>query len=56
MPAQLGALPEGAIWIDLLEPTREEEALAEKLIGTNIPTREEMPEIEPSSRLYQKRG
>ena len=49
-------MPEGAIWIDLLEPTREEEALAEKLVGTNIPTREELAEIEPSSRLYQKRG
>ena len=57
MPVDAGkipALPEGAIWIDLFEPTREEEALAEKLLGTNIPTREELSEIEPSSRLYQK--
>ena len=45
---------EQAVWIDLLEPTREEEALAERLIGTNIPTRAEMQEIEPSSRLYEK--
>ena len=45
-----------AVWIDLLEPTREEEALAEKLIGTNVPTREEMLEIEPSSRLYERNG
>lgn len=59
MPVDAGkiaALPEGAIWIDLFEPTREEEALAEKLLGTNIPTREELSEIEPSSRLYQKGG
>lgn len=49
------ALPEGTIWVDLLNPTQEEEALAEKLIGTNIPTREELAEIEPSSRLYQTR-
>ena len=54
--ATLAALPEGVIWIDLFRPTREEEALAEKLVGTNIPTREEMSEIEPSSRLYHKRG
>jgi magnesium transporter len=54
--ATLTALPEGAIWIDLFQPTREEEALAEKLIGANIPTREELSEIEPSSRLYHKRG
>ena len=53
---KLDALPEGAIWIDLFEPTREEEALAEKLVGSNIPTRAELSEIEPSSRLYQKRG
>lgn len=50
------ALPKGAIWIDLLEPTRDEEKLAEKLVGTNIPTREELSEIEPSSRLFQRRG
>ena len=59
MPVDAGklkALPPGAIWIDLFEPTREEEALAEKLIGANIPTREELSEIEPSSRLYQKNG
>jgi magnesium transporter len=45
-----------AVWIDLLEPTREEEQLVERLIGTNVPTREEMQEIEPSSRLYQRNG
>ena len=50
------ALPEGAIWIDLMEPTKEEEALAEKLVGNNIPTRAELAEIEPSSRLYQRQG
>lgn len=54
--ATLKSLPAGAIWIDLLNPTREEEALAEKLVGTNIPTREELSEIEPSSRFYHKRG
>ncbi len=54
--AQFGALSKGAIWVDLLEPTKEEEALAEKLVGTNIPTSEELSEIEPSSRLYQKRN
>lgn len=49
------AIPAGAIWIDLLNPTREEEALAERLLGQNIPTREEMAEIEPSSRLYERK-
>ncbi len=55
-PGEDASLPPGAIWIDLFEPTREEEALAEKLIGSNIPTREELSEIEPSSRLYEKNG
>ena len=50
------AVPEGAIWVDLLEPTKAEEALAEKFVGANIPTRKELSEIEPSSRLYQKDG
>ena len=49
-------LPPTTVWIDLLEPTKEEERLAEKLLGTNIPTREELSEIEPSSRLYQRKG
>ena len=58
-PLDLGkvkALPAGAIWVDLLEPTRDEEKIAEKLVGVNIPTREELAEIEPSSRLYQLHG
>jgi magnesium transporter len=52
----LVAVPPGAIWIDLLNPTREEELLAEAALGQNIPTREELAEIEPSSRLYERKG
>jgi magnesium transporter len=55
-PDKLEAVPPGVLWIDLLNPTREEEQLAEKVLGQNIPTREEMAEIEPSSRLYQRHG
>ncbi|MDQ3143321.1 MAG: hypothetical protein M3Q57_00375, partial [Pseudomonadota bacterium] len=54
-PAECELLPDAGIWVDLLNPTKEEELLAEKFIGTNIPTREELLEIEPSSRLYQTR-
>ena len=50
------ALPQTTIWIDLLDPTKAEELLAEQLLGTNIPTREEMAGIEPSSRFYQSNG
>jgi len=49
-------LPPRAVWIDLLEPTREEEKLVERSLGFEVPTREEMAEIEPSSRLYQDKG
>ena len=51
-----GKLPTKAVWIDLFEPTKDEEKFAEKLLGQNIPTRAEMLEIEPSSRLYERDG
>jgi magnesium transporter len=50
------AIPAQAVWIDLLEPNGDEEAIAETFVGTNIPTRQELSEIEPSSRLYQRNG
>lgn len=53
---QLESIPPSAIWIDLLDPSLEEEQLAEKLLGRNIPTREELAEIAPSSRLYERQG
>jgi len=49
-------LPEEAIWLDLLEPTVDEERLVEARLGVEVPTREEMREIESSSRLYEEDG
>jgi magnesium transporter len=49
-------VPEGAIWIDLIEPSVEEEKKIEKFLGIEVPTREEMKEIETSSRLYEENG
>ncbi|MFO1123416.1 MAG: magnesium/cobalt transporter CorA [Hyphomicrobiales bacterium] len=46
----------GAIWLDLVEPTDDEEAAVEAALGIDIPTREELAEIEASSRLYQEDG
>lgn len=43
-----------AIWIDLLSPSKTEEMLVEQCIGFDIPAREEMIEIELSSRLYNE--
>lgn len=51
-----GSLPEGAVWIDMLSPTREEELFVERLTGIEVPTPEEMVEIETSSRLYAENG
>ena len=48
------SIPDQATWIDLEEPTHEEEKLVERCIGVNVPTQDEMSEIEPSSRLYEK--
>ena len=42
------------VWFDLLNPTEEEERALEALIGIDVPTREEMEEIEDSSRLYHE--
>lgn len=47
---------EKSVWIDLLNPTKAEEAEMEALLGLEVPTREEMSEIEASSRIYQENG
>lgn len=44
------------IWLDLENPTREEELLVEAFLGIGLPTREDMEEIEISSRLYSEDG
>lgn len=44
----------GAVWIDLLDPTPEEERLVEEAVGFELPSREEMQEIESSSRMYRE--
>lgn len=53
---KLQQIPDDAAWIDLEEPTSEEERLVERCIHVNVPTQDEMAEIEPSSRLYEKNG
>ena len=49
-------LPADVAWIDLANPDRAEELLAEQALGFQLPTREEMAEIEVSSRLYKEDG
>ncbi|WP_431282138.1 magnesium/cobalt transporter CorA [Humitalea sp. 24SJ18S-53] len=43
-----------AVWLDLLNPTLEEERAVQEALRLEIPTREEMQEIESSSRLYRE--
>ncbi len=45
-----------AIWIDLLHPTKAEVLMIKNFIDLELPTREDMQEIEPSSRLYKEEG
>lgn len=48
--------PDNIVWIDLFSPTKREEEAVEKHIGIDVPTREEMREIEVSNRLYHDSG
>src|SRR4051812_45349866 len=50
------SIPDGATWVDLDEPTEEEESLVERCVRLDVPTEDEMAEIEPSSRLYERNG
>ena len=57
VPVEPGlAPPEAAVWIDLVSPTVQEDKIVETLLGIAVPTREEMQEIEVSSRLYVENG
>src|SRR5260370_28822232 len=55
-PADRVALRENAVWIDLVKPTPAEDHAVERLAGIAVPTREDMQEIEISSRLYIENG
>jgi magnesium transporter len=48
--------PEGAVWFDLINPTMDEDRFVGDSLGIDIPTREEMLDIEPSARLYKEAG
>jgi magnesium transporter len=57
LPVETGALlPDEAVWIDLVAPTVQEDKAVEQFLGIAVPTREEMQEIEVSSRLYVENG
>jgi magnesium transporter len=43
-----------ALWIDLFQPTEEEELFVEKTVGVVLPDRDEMHDIAESSRLFEE--
>ncbi|AHK43569.1 MULTISPECIES: magnesium transporter CorA family protein [Ensifer] len=49
---ELVALRPDIVWVDLVEPSKAEDLMMEKLLGISIPTRDDLKDIEPSSRLY----
>src|SRR5690606_8095610 len=50
--ADFAAQRDAVIWVDLLQPSQEEQKAVEDWLGIAVPTFEEMHEIEISSRLY----
>lgn len=48
--------PADAVWIDLECPSREEEVRVEQALDVDLPSLDEMAQLEPSSRLYQENG
>ncbi|MBX5187969.1 magnesium transporter CorA family protein [Rhizobium sp. NZLR3b] len=46
------SFPGDVVWIDMIEPTRDEELYVEKVLGIEVPTRDDLKDIEPSARLY----
>jgi magnesium transporter len=51
-----GVIGPETVWIDLIEPAVDEEQLVERTLSVDIPTREEMREIESSNRFYEEKG
>lgn len=49
-------LPPDALWIDMIAPTPDEDRAVEKALNLSVPTRDEMAELEASSRLYRENG
>ena len=48
--------PDEFLWADLFEPSPDEEKAVEALLTVDVPTRDEMKEIETSNRLYEENG
>jgi magnesium transporter len=54
--ANAAQIPNSLVWIDVVHPSLEEDHALEALLGVDLPSVEEMKDIEPSSRLYRENG
>ncbi len=54
--AEGAELDDGVVWIDLHRPSAQEDEHVSAFVGADLLTREEMEEIEPSSRLATEDG
>src|SRR6266851_6144842 len=45
-----------ASWLDLLDPTPEERSIVERDYGLELPSREDLSEVESSSRIFEENG
>ncbi len=51
-----GIVPDAAVWMDLVSPATLEDKIVERAVGVEIPTRDEMSEIEASSGSMWENG
>lgn len=52
----LATMPDDVAWVDLNQPSPDEDRIAERFLAVTIPSREETEEIEFSSRFYAEDG
>jgi magnesium transporter len=55
-PAEAARASREVLWIDLLDPSNEEKADVESKFGLSLPSREELSEVESSSRISEDDG
>ena len=53
-PSDVADSAQDAIWVDLLNPTSDEERSVESLLGIEIPDEASLSEIEASSRMISR--
>ena len=47
-------VPDDSVWVDVFDPTAQEREAVKAFIGVETPSKDDMDEIEISSRLYQE--